>query len=85
MLFECVYLWRVLTVNAHFNPFRNDRRNTIRCDAQIRAHVQARYSRYFQCVTIPFANCVNQFRQQNIEKKNGRKKDTQKSEMNQTK
>lgn len=49
----CVY---ILTVNAHFNLFGNYWRDTVGCDAQIGAHVQAWYSRYFQRFAIPFAD-----------------------------
>lgn len=57
LAFHMKYREGILTVYADFNPLRNYWRNTIRCDAQIRSHVQSGYSRYFQCVTIPLANC----------------------------
>lgn len=47
----------ILTIDADFDAFRYTGMNAIRCDAQIRAHIQSWYSRYFQRIAIPFANC----------------------------
>lgn len=38
------YSWSILTMDNEHDPFTHRRRNTVRCDTKVRAHVQSIYS-----------------------------------------